>query len=154
MSDKTKKIIKKISIIGAIAIIIFAGGFCAGRFTRLGRIKSNSNGIEQRIDNTGNAAVNAGTNITSGTDLANSAGTGIDSAIGYGEQSTKYIEQLQSQIDELVGATKTYQESLQFANTTINDLFDYSIRKAELDEQLIESVIRLSESCEQSSTEQ
>lgn len=135
---------KKIIINICIILLIFGIGFCAGRFTRLGRVKSDSNGIEQGIDNTGNAVSSAGASIEDGINLINSGSAFTDIAIGSIDRATVLNIELQSKLDELARITTTYQENLQLANTTINDLLDYSIRKSELDEEFIRSVIELS----------
>lgn len=139
---------KKIIISICVILFIFGIGFCAGRFTRLGRIKSDSNGIEQGIDNTGNAVSSAGASIEDGINLINSGSAFTDIAIGSIDRATVLNIELQSKLDELTRITKTYQENLQLANTTVNDLLDYSIRKSELDEEFIRSVIELSRNCE------
>lgn len=150
MSTLTKKIIIYISI----AIGLLCIGFCAGRFARLGRIERDSNGIKQRIDNIGDATASAGTSIENGIGFINSGLAFTDIAIRNINGATILNIQLQSKIDELVGITQAYQDSLQLANATINDLLDLSIRRAELDEEFIRSVIELSGTCKQSSTEQ
>lgn len=144
-----KKKIIKYSIIAGTILIIFSLGFWAGYATRFKRAESNSGRIEQRIDTIGQSAGRAGTEIETGiNNLNNAIGHNEDArrSIGAAEELNK---QYKSKLDELASITKTYQESLQLANSTINDLFDLSIRRAELDEEFIKSVIGLSESSEQ-----
>lgn len=142
VSINKKKIVKYV-IITCASILIFTIGFCIGYGAKFGRIKSNSSGIEQRIDNTDSAADSERTAIESGINNLNSA-VNFNELIGiYIDGATIYNSQLQSEIDHLTAITKDYQESLQLANSTINDLFDLSIKRAELDEEFINSIIRV-----------
>lgn len=153
VSIKKEKIIKYGIIVG-ITIFIFAAGFGVGYGTQFRRIKSDSSGIEQRIDNTNSTANSERATIEDGI-------SNLNGAINFNELTGVYIDgaavynsQLQSEIDHLTAITKDYQESLQLANSTINDLFDLSIKRAELDEQFINSVIGVLGLSEQSTGEQ
>ena len=156
--DITKEKVKKYSIIAGIILIIFSIGFCSGFYsgykTRLKRIESNSNGIEQGINNIGESANRAGTQIEAGIGNLNSAGKHNDDAGRNISAASTINSELQSKFDELTTVTQTYQSSLQLANSTINDLFDLSIRRAELDEEFINSVIRVLESSKQGDSQQ
>jgi hypothetical protein len=153
VSIKKEKIIKYGIIVG-LTIFIFTAGFGVGYGTQFRRIKSDCSGIEQRIDNTNSTANSERATIEDGISNLNGAinfneltGVCIDGA-------SVYNSQLQSEIDRLTAITKDYQESLQLANSTINDLFDLSIKRAELDEQFINSVIGVLGLSEQSAGEQ
>lgn len=142
VSINKKKIVKYV-IIACASILIFTVGFCSGYGTKFGRIKSNSSGIEQRIDNTDSAADSERAAIESGINNLNSAVNFNELTGIYIDGATIYNSQLQSEIDHITAITKDYQESLQLANSTINDLFDLSIKRAELDEEFINSIIRV-----------
>ena len=142
VSINKKKIVKYV-IIACVSILIFTVGFCIGYGTKFGRIKSNSSGIEQRIDNTDGAADSERAAIESGINNLNSAINFNELTGIYIDGATIYNSQLQSEIDHITAITKDYQESLQLANSTINDLFDLSIKRAELDEEFINSIIRV-----------
>lgn len=142
VSINKKKIFKYV-IIACVSILIFTVGFYIGYGTKFGRIKSNSSGIEQRIDNTDSAADSERVAIESGINNLNSAVNFNELTGIYIDGATIYNSQLQSEIDHLTAITKDYQESLQLANSTINDLFDLSIKRAELDEEFINSIIRV-----------
>ena len=142
VSINKKKIFKYV-IIACASILIFTVGFCIGYGVKFGRIKSNSSGIEQRIDNTDSAADSERTAIESGINNLNSAVNFNELTGIYIDGATIYNSQLQSEIDHITAITKDYQESLQLANSTINDLFDLSIKRAELDEEFINSIIRV-----------
>lgn len=143
---------KKIIIGCAIILALCGASFCAGRYVRLGVLQSSSSGIEQRIDNIGDAADAGAADLSSGIGLVNSGLAFTDIAIGNIDRATVLNIELQSKVDELIGVTETYQANLQLANTTINDLFDLSIKRAELDEEFIRRVIELSSNCKQSSS--
>lgn len=138
-----KKKIVKYAVIACASILIFTVGFCIGYGAKFGRIKSNSSGIEQRIDNTDGAADSERVAIESGINNLNSAVNFNELTGIYIDGATIYNSQLQSEIDHITAITKDYQESLQLANSTINDLFDLSIKRAELDEEFINSIIRV-----------
>lgn len=142
VSINKKKIFKYV-IITCVSILIFTVGFCIGYGTKFGRIKSNCSGIEQRIDNTDSAADSERAAIESGINNLNSAVNFNELTGIYIDGATIYNSQLQSEIDHITAITKDYQESLQLANSTINDLFDLSIKRAELDEEFINSIIRV-----------
>ena len=142
VSINKKKIFKYV-IIACVSILIFTVGFCIGYGTKFGRIKSISSGIEQRIDNTDSAADSERAAIESGINNLNSAVNFNELTGIYIDGATIYNSQLQSEIDHITTITKDYQESLQLANSTINDLFDLSIKRAELDEEFINSIIRV-----------
>ena len=142
VSINKKKIVKYVIIVCA-SILIFTAGFCIGYRTKFGRIKSNSSGIEQRIDNADSAADSERVAIESGINNLNSAVNFNELTGIYIDGATIYNSQLQSEIDHITAITKDYQESLQLANSTINDLFDLSIKRAELDEEFINSIIRV-----------
>lgn len=153
VSIEKKKIIKFGVIIG-VAILIFSAGFGIGYGTQFRRIKSDSSGIEQRIDNTSSTANSERATIESGISNLNSAVNFNELAGTYVDGASVHNSQLQSEIDHLTAITKDYQESLQLANSTINDLFDLSIKRAELDEEFINSVIGVLGLSEQSTGEQ
>lgn len=153
VSIEKKKIIKFGVIIG-ITILIFSAGFGVGYGTQFRRIKSDSSGIEQRIDNTSSTANSERATIESGISNLNSAVNFNELAGTYVDGASVYNSQLQSEIDHLTAITKDYQESLQLANSTINDLFDLSIKRAELDEEFINSIIGVLGLSEQSVGEQ
>lgn len=153
VSIEKKKIIKFGVIIG-VAILIFSAGFGVGYGTQFRRIKSDSSGIEQRIDNTSSTANSERATIESGISNLNSAVNFNELAGTYVDGASVYNSQLQSEIDHLTAITKDYQESLQLANSTINDLFDLSIKRAELDEEFINSIIGVLGLSEQSTGEQ
>ena len=138
-----KKKIVKYAIITCASILIFTVSFCIGYRTKFGRIKSDSSGIEQRIDNADSAADSERIAIESGINNLNSAINFNELTGIYIDGATIYNSQLQSEIDHITAITKDYQESLQLANSTINDLFDLSIKRAELDEEFINSIIRV-----------
>lgn len=153
VSIEKKKIIKFGVIIG-VAILIFSAGFGVGYGTQFRRIKSDSSGIEQRIDNTNSTANSERATIESGISSLNGAVNFNELTGVYIDGATVYNSQLQSEIDHLTAITKDYQESLQLANSTINDLFDLSIKRAELDEEFINSIIGVLGLSEQSVGEQ
>ncbi len=150
-ADIKKKIIKYSIIIGS-AIIFFSAGFGVGYGTKFRRAESNSNGVEQRIDGIGDAANSAGNNISTGISTIGSAVDFTNIAIGSIDGATVINTELQSKLDEIARVTKAYQESIQLANSTINDIFDLSIRRAELDEEFINQIVGLLESSGQSPT--
>lgn len=153
VSIDKKKIVKYGIIVGA-ALLIFAAGFGIGYGTRFKRIKSDSSGIEQRIDNIECTGNSERTTIESGISNLNGAINFNELTGVYINGATIYNSQLQSEIDHLTAITKDYQESLQLANSTINDLFDLSIKRAELDEEFINSIIGVLGLSEQSTGEQ
>lgn len=134
-------------IIGVIiGIVLFSAGFCAGRYRRLGVLESDSNRIESTADAIGDNATSAGISIES-------AGSLLDSSLNFGQLANGYINaatilaiEQGNTVNELIRTTEAYKGSIQLAESSINDLFDLSIRKAELNEEFIRKVIELSES--------
>lgn len=135
-----KKYSKEISIIFGF-IAFFSLGFCEGRYRRNRILESDSSRIEQRTDSIGSAAVSAGIAIDNAGNNLGSAINFNSIAIGYVDAATIHTIELQQQIDEVIRSTKDYQTALRMAESSIGNLLDLSIRKAELDEQFIDQII-------------
>lgn len=124
-------------------IALYAAGFCTGRFRRISVLQSDSNRIEQRTDTIGQSGTNIAVAAGDAEGSLNSATTYNDIANGYIESAKGLAIEQSNLIDETKRLTKAYQESIQLANGTINDLLDVGIRRAELDEQFIKSIVKL-----------
>lgn len=127
-------------------IIMFSAGFCTGRYRRLGILQSNSNGIEQSINRTGDGINQAEDSGNNGIDFGISAITNTNIAIG-SLQSANIIALQQGLVyNEVKRLTEEYARDIQSLYSTengvINNLFEINIRKAEYMERFTESIAK------------
>lgn len=141
---------KKNIITCIIAVLLCAGSFVCGRCVRLRRAESNSSGVEQSISG---ATVSTG-KIADGTNTVGSLLGTIDSntdiAIGGVKESSEYVAELESIINECKSTLEVSQRELkdsiqriQAVTGTTDYLLELAEIKAEQDERTLSKLAEL-----------
>lgn len=157
MSTKTKKII----LIVAGCILLFAAGFGTGRGLRLARATGAGTDVESGIISAGNATSNAIDSVTVGNgllkpgfELGGITVDGLEKLLSTNEKQRVCIDEIKRAVDDYIRFT----EELQSVYSEISDTEQYAgevaIQHARLYEQLIDSLQRALEDNDKDSTSQ
>lgn len=137
------KFIKKNIVYICLLVCFFCTAFCIGRTVRDGILESNRQKLESRTDIIGSSAAAEGIAVEAAGNSLGSAINFSNIAIGNIDAATVYSIELQHQLDEIIGITEAHQAALRLAESSIDDLFELAIRKAELNEEFIEQITEL-----------